>query len=399
MGAPAKKDESLRKGVEISIAMADAASQADVDVVAAYPITPQTHIVEHLSEVVANGELDAEFVPVESEHSAMSACCGSSAAGARTYTATASQGLALMSEILYIASAMRLPIVMAVANRALSAPISIWNDHGDVMAQRDTGWIQVFVENGQEAYDMTYHAFRVAEDKNVLLPYMLNFDGFIMSHVIEPITYWPQEKVKEYLPDYEPQMRLDVENPVTMGPVGIPEIYAETRWAHEHALRDSKKVIIQAWEEMEKITGRRYRPVESYRCEDADVRLLTMGALSETAMTAIDKMRDDGIKVGLHRIRLWRPFPYEELKKELSGCKVLGVVDRALSTGGPGGPVASEIKSAFYDEKQRPQVIEFIAGIGGRDVRVEDFEEMANKARKVSEGAEIPPFELVGVRE
>jgi pyruvate ferredoxin oxidoreductase alpha subunit len=399
MAVKAKKEQNLRKGIEISIAMAEAAGQANVDVVAAYPITPQTHIVEHLSELVADGELDAEFVPVESEHSAMSACCGSSAAGARTYTATASQGLALMSEILYIASAMRLPIVMAVANRSLSAPISIWNDHGDVMAQRDTGWIQMFVENGQEAYDMTFHAFRVAEDKNVLLPYAINFDGFIMSHVIEPITFWPQDKINEYLPPYEPQMRLDVDNPVTMGPVGIPEIYMETRWAHEHALRDAKKTIIKAWEEMEAVTGRRYHPVESHRCEDAEIRLLTMGALSETARTAIDKLRNEGIKVGLHRLRLWRPFPFEELKQELQGCKVLGVVDRCLSTGGPGGPVASEIKSTYYHDSERPKIVEFIAGIGGRDVRVQDFETMVHKVRKVADGAEIPPYELVGVRE
>ena len=399
MGAQAKEKENLRKGIEISIAMAEAAGQADVDVVAAYPITPQTHIVEHLSELVADGDLDAEFVPVESEHSAMSCCCGSAASGARTYTATASQGLALMHEILYIASGMRLPIVMAVANRALSAPISIWNDHGDVMAERDTGWIQVFVENGQEAYDMTFHAFRVAEDANVLLPYMLNFDGFIMSHVIEPIHYWPEEKIREFLPPYTPQQRLDVDNPITMGPVGIPEIYLETRKVHHEVLRESKNTIIKAWDEMAKITGRQYHPVESYKCDDAEVRLLTMGSISETAMTAIDTMREKGVKVGLHRLRLWRPFPFDELKEALKGCKALGIVDRCLSTGGPGGPVASEIKSALFNEPSAPKVVEFIAGIGGRDVRVETFEEMAQKVRKVHEGAEIPPFELVGVRE
>jgi len=399
MGAQTKEKDSLRKGIEVSIALADAAGQANVDVVAAYPITPQTHIVEHLSELVADGKLDAEFVPVESEHSAMSCCCGSSASGARTYTATASQGLALMHEILYIASGMRFPIVMTVANRALSAPISIWNDHGDVMAERDTGWIQVFVENGQEAYDMTFHAFRVAEDADVLLPYMLNFDGFIMSHVIEPIVYWPDEKIREFLPPYKPQQRLDVDNPITMGPVGIPDIYLETRKAHHEVLKNSKKTIIKAWEEMAKITGRHYHPVESYRCEDAEVRLLSMGAISETAMTAIDEMREKGIKIGLHRLRLWRPFPFDELKSALKGCKALGIIDRCLSTGGPGGPVASEIKSALYDVADRPKEIEFIAGIGGRDVRVKDFEDMASKVQKVHEGAEIPPFELLGVRE
>ena len=387
-----------RRGIEVSIAMAEAVMQADADVIAAYPITPQTHIVEHLSELVADGKLDAEFVPVESEHSAMSACCGSSAAGARTYTATSSQGLILMSEILYIASAMRLPIVMAVANRALSAPISIWNDHGDVMAVRDCGWIQVFVENGQEAYDMTFHAFRVAEDKRVLLPYMLNFDGFILSHVIEPIEFWPDETVRKFLPPYEPQIRLHPDRPVTMGPVGVPAIYAETRMAHQHALTESKKVILEVWEEMAELVGRRYRPVETYRTDDAEVCLLTMGALSETAMTAVDRMREQGKKVGLVRIRLWRPFPFQEFYEAVSGCKALAVVDRALSTGGPGGPVASEVKAALYQREGAPKVVEFVAGLGGRDVPIPAFIEMAEKAEKVAAGAPVPPMEIVGVR-
>ena len=391
--------DKLRKGIEVSIAMAEAAGQANVDVVAAYPITPQTHIVEHLSELVADGTLDAEFVPVESEHSAMSCCCGSSAAGARTYTATASQGLILMQEILYIASSLRLPIVMAVANRALSGPISIWNDHGDVMSVRDTGWIQIFVENGQEAYDMTFHAFRVAEDHDVLLPYMIHFDGFILSHVIEPIVFWDDDMVKKYLPDFVPAQQLDPANPFTVGPVGIPEIYLESRMAHEHALREAKKTILKAWDEMAELTGRRYKPVETYRTEDADVLLLSMGALSETAMTAIDKMREAGKKVGLVRIRMWRPFPFEELREAVAGCKALGVIDRSLSTGGPGGPVASEVKSALYHLADKPKVVEFIMGLGGRDVRIEDIERVADKTIAVANGAEIPPFEIVGVRE
>jgi len=391
--------QSLRKGIEVSISMAEAAMQANVDVVAAYPITPQTHIVEHLSELVADGRLDAEFVPVESEHSAMSACCGSSAAGARTYTATSSQGLALMHEILYIASALRLPIVMAVANRALSGPISIWNDHGDIMAERDTGWIQVFVENGQEAYDMTFHAFRVAEDHGVLLPYMINFDGFILSHVIEPIEYWPQELIDQYIGIYEPMLRLDTKNPITMGPVGIPDIYLETRKAHDFVLRESKATIVKAWDEMEKLVGRRYRPIETYKTDGARILLLTMGGTSETAMTAVDALRETGLPVGLVRLRLWRPFPFEELYEAVKDCEVLGVVDRCLSTGGPGGPVASEIKGALYHKDKRPKVVEFIAGLGGRDIRVEDFQDMAKKTLSVADGAPLPPFELVGVRQ
>ncbi len=396
--APKPETKKDRRGIEVSIAMAEAVMQANADVVAAYPITPQTHIVEHLSELVADGKLDAEFVPVESEHSAMSACCGSSAAGARTYTATSSQGLILMSEIMYIASAMRLPIVMAVANRALSAPISIWNDHGDAMAVRDCGWIQVFVENGQEAYDMTFHAFRVAEDRRVLLPYMLNFDGFILSHVIEPIEFWPQEMVDGFLPPYEPELRLHPDRPITMGPVGVPAIYAETRMAHQDALVRSKEVILEAWEEMARLTGRRYRPVETYRTEDAEVCLLIMGGLAETAMTAVDLLREQGRKVGLVRLRLWRPFPFEEFYEAVGGCKVLAVVDRALSTGGPGGPVASEVKAALYQRPGAPKVVEFVAGLGGRDVPVATFVELADKAEKVAAGAPVPPMEIVGVR-
>jgi pyruvate ferredoxin oxidoreductase alpha subunit len=214
-----------RKGMEVSIGIAEAASACDVDVIAAYPITPQTHVVEHLSEIVADGELDAEFMPVESEHAAMSACCGSAAAGARTFTATASQGLALMHEILFIASSLRLPMVMVVANRALSGPISIWNDHSDVMTERDVGWIQVFAENGQEAVDLVVQAFKISEDKRVLLPAMVHFDGFVLSHMVEPIELLSRDEVKTFLPDYEPQHRLDIDNPITMGPVGVPEVY------------------------------------------------------------------------------------------------------------------------------------------------------------------------------
>jgi pyruvate ferredoxin oxidoreductase alpha subunit len=384
--------------MEVSIGIAEAVAQADVDVIAAYPITPQTHIVEHLSEIVAEGELDAEYIPVESEHSAMSACCGSAAAGARTFTSSSSQGLALMHEILFIASGMRLPIVMVVVDRALSAPINIWNDHGDIMAQRDTGWIQTFCENGQECIDHVFHSFRVAEDPAVCLPLMMNLDGFITSHMVESFEMWDKEQVQKYLPVFKPQFRLDVEKPWTLGPVGIPDIYTESRMAHDEILKASKQVCIKAWDEIAAITGRQYHPVEHYRTDDADVVFVIMGSVTETLMTAVDELRQHGKKVGIVRIRLWRPFPFEEIREALSGRKVVAVVDRALSTGGPGGPVACEVKSALYHVEKRPRVIEFIAGLGGRDVKPGDFKVMYDKAEAVAKGGSIPAYELVGVR-
>jgi pyruvate ferredoxin oxidoreductase alpha subunit len=387
-----------RKGMEVSIGIAEAAALCDVDVIAAYPITPQTHVVEHLSEIVAEGRLDAEFVPVESEHSAMSCCCGSSATGARTFTATASQGLELMHEILYIASGMRLPIVMTVANRALSAPISIWNDHGDIMACRDVGWISIFAENGQEAFDLVPHAFRVAEDPQVLLPVMVNFDGFILSHVIEPIVVWDPEEVQKFLPPFQPSFRLDVDRPWTLGPVGIPDIYTETRQAHHVALEQSRTIIDRAWDELADVVGRRYRAVEHYRTDDADVVFFTMGSVTETCMTAVEELRAQGHKVGIVHLRLFRPFPYADLRQALAGRKAVICVDRALSTGF-GGPMAAEIKSALYGQPKAPPVVEFIAGLGGRDVKIPDFFDMYQAGAAVASGAPVPPYQLVGVRE
>jgi pyruvate ferredoxin oxidoreductase alpha subunit len=388
-----------RVGIEVSLAASEAACVADADVIAAYPITPQTHIVEHLSELVADGKLDAEFIPVESEHSAMSVCIGSSVTGARTFTATSSQGLALMHEILFIAPALRTPIVMTVANRALSAPINIWNDHSDIMAERDVGWIQTFAENGQEVFDLIIHAFRVAEDPGVLLPVMVNLDGFTLSHVIEPIEMLSASEVSRYLKPYKPQMVLDPKKPVTMGPVGMPEVYTEARWKVESLLRDSKKVIIKAWKEFAKLYGRSYKPIETYRTKDAEVVLMTMGSVTETAMTAVDGMREKGINVGLMRFRLWRPFPREEFKRAVRGVKVLAVMDRAISYGGQGGPVCSEVRSALYDTPEKPQVFGFVAGLGGRDITTAMFEEMVKKAIRYGKKGKGPMYELIGVRE
>lgn len=389
---------ATRKGMEVSIGVAESAALCDPDVIAAYPITPQTHIVEHLSEIVADGLLDAEFVPVESEHSAMSCCCGSSQAGARTFTATASQGLELMHEILFVASGMRLPIVMAVANRALSAPISIWNDHGDVMAARDVGWIQIFAENGQESFDLIPLAFRVAEDPEVLLPMTVNFDGFILSHVVEPIEVWDKAEVDKYLPPFKPTWRLDVDKPMTFGPVGIPDIYAETRMAHDQALKNSRKVIDKAFDELHDLMGRRYKAVEEYKTDDADIVFFTMGGVTETCMTAVDELREKGKKAGIVHLRLFRPFPDDDLRKALSGRKGVVIIDRALSTGF-GGPMASEVKSCLYGVDKPPAVVEFIAGLGGRDIKVSDFIDMFEQGEAVVGGAANPGYTILGVRE
>ena len=386
-------------GIEVSLAVAEVVGLADVDVVAAYPITPQTHIVEHLAELVANGELDAQYIPVESEHSAMSACLGSSAAGARTFTSTASQGLELMHEVLYVASAMRLPVVMAVVNRALSAPLSVWGDHSDVMAVRDTGWIQIFVENGQEAIDNVLCAFRIAEDRRVLLPVMVHLDGFHLSHMIEPTLLPNRDEVDKFLPKNDYPLPLRPDKPVTMGGFAPPIIYTEAKEAQEVNLRAAKEVILQCWNEFGNRFQRYYSPVECYRCEDADVLLLTMGSFSETAMVAIDRMRKKGRNVGLLRLRLWRPFPFDEIRQAAKDADVLIVLDRALSFGGPGGPVCSEIRSALYSEEKKPKVIGFVGGLGGRDITVDGFEEIVNRGIEISQKGSKKEFEIFGVRE
>jgi pyruvate ferredoxin oxidoreductase alpha subunit len=388
-----------RVGMEVSVAIGEAAKQANVDVVAAYPITPQTHIVEHLAELVANGELDAAYIPVESEHSAMSACLGSAAVGARTFTATAGQGLELMHEVLYVASSMRLPVVMAVANRALSSPLSVWGDHSDAMAVRDTGWIQLFTENGQEVVDNVFCAFRIAEDPKVLLPVMIHLDGFHLSHVIEPIIFPEQSKVDRFLPPNRYPLPLHPNKPVTMGDFAPPIIYPEAKWAQEVNLRASKGTILKCWREFGKTFGRYYHPVEHYHSEKAKVLLLTMGSFSETAMTAIDKMRGKGKDVGLVRLRLWRPFPFEEFRQAVENAETLIVVDRALSFGGPGGPVCSEVRSALYGQAKKPKVVSFVGGIGGRDISPAEFEEIVNRGIEIAQKGSPNEFEIFGVRE
>jgi pyruvate ferredoxin oxidoreductase alpha subunit len=386
-------------GMEVSLAVSEMVKMADTDVIAAYPITPQTHIVEHLADLVAQGELDAEYIPVESEHSAMSACIGSSAAGARTFTATAGQGLELMHEVVFVTASMRLPIVMAVANRAVSGPLSVWGDHSDVMAVRDTGWIQIFVENGQEAVDNTLCAFRIAEDRRVLLPVMVHIDGFHLSHMVEPILFPEQSEVDSFLPPMNYPFPLNPGKPVQMGDFGPPVVFTEAKWAQEMNLEKSKETILEVWKEFGDKFGRYYNPVESYRCDDCKILLMTMGSFSETAMTTIDKLRDAGQKVGLFRIRLWRPFPYEELRQTVKNAETLIILDRALSLGGPGGPVASEVKAALYPLEKRPKVVGFVGGLGGRDISPSNFEEIIKRGIEISVNGSNREFEIFGVRE
>jgi pyruvate ferredoxin oxidoreductase alpha subunit len=388
-----------RVGMEVSIAISEAVKLANVDVISAYPITPQTHIVEHLSEFVNDGELQSAFIPVESEHSALSAAVGSSAVGARTFTATSSQGLALMHEIMYVASSLRLPIVMSVVNRALSGPINIWNDLSDIMAERDTGWVQLFAINGQEAFDLTLQAFKIAEDPRVLLPVAVNLDGFILSHVIEPIELLEQQEVDQFLPPFKPVLRLDPDKPVSLGAFGSPDVYIEVKKQIEEALIGSQKVVTEVWKDFNRLFGRNYKPVESYKTKDAETLLITMGSISETAMMAVDALREKGQKVGLIHIRLWRPFPFKEFLQAIKGAKVLAVLDRALVPGGVGGPVGLEVKSALYGKDDRPYVAEFVAGLGGRDLTVETFIEVMDKAGRYAQKQKDFQYELIGVRE
>lgn len=387
-----------KKGMEVSVAIGEMVKLANTDVIAAYPITPQTHIVENLAQIVADGELDAAFIPVESEHSAMSACLGSAAVGARTFTATAGQGLELMHEVLYIASSMRLPVVMTVTNRALSAPLSVWGDHSDVMSVRDTGWIQIFTENGQEVIDNVLCAFRIAEDLRVLLPVMVHLDGFHLSHMIEAMLFPEQSEVDQFLPPNAYPLPLDPTRPVTMGDFGPPIIYTEMKWAQEMNIRAAKDVILQCWQEFGDIFGRYYSPVERYRTEDARVLLMTMGSFSETAMTAVDEMRSEGKDVGLLKLRLWRPFPFDEIRDAVKGAEVLIVLDRAISFGGPGGPVCSEIRSALYQQEKRPKIVSFVGGLGGRDIKVTGFKEIINRGTEIARTGSAREYEMFEVR-
>ncbi|HPL62123.1 MAG TPA: transketolase C-terminal domain-containing protein [Syntrophales bacterium] len=388
-----------RVGMEVAIAAAEAVALCRIDVAAVYPITPNTHIAEHLAEIVADGRLDAEYITVESEHSSISACCGASGAGARAYTATSSQGLMLMHEILPIVSAMRLPVVMGLANRAVSGPLNIWNDHSDIMPQRDSGWISFFAENGQEAVDMSIQSFRIAEDPEVMLPIVLNIDGFQLTHMIEALELPSQKEVDRYLPPFRPLATLHPDKPVSMGAYALPDIFTEVMKVKDSVLIDSKKTILKAWDEWGKQFGRWYKPVETYKADGAEVLIMTMGSMGETASIAVDELRAKGVPAGLVKLRLWRPFPFEEFREAIKGAKVLIVCDRAVSFGGPGGPVAAEVKSALYSDAGRPAVLNFLIGLGGRDVTVENFKDILEKGVQAINKKPAGGYIFYGVRE
>lgn len=380
-----------------NMATAYAAKLARVEVIPAYPITPSTLFPEKISEFVANGELKCQFVNCESEHSAMSACIGASAAGARVATATSSQGLALMHELLFIAAGLRLPIVMAIGNRALSAPINIWCDHQDTIAERDSGWLQFYAERNQEALDLMLMAFKICEDHRVLLPAMVGLDAFVLTHTMECVDVPEQEEVDKFLPPYKPVYKLDVNNPMTFGAFSSPDTYMEFRYAVQLAMENARSVIDEVFAEFEQRFGRKYQRVVPFMVEDADVILVTMGSMSGTAREAVRVLRSKGKKVGLVKITTLRPFPKDMLKKYTENAKVVVVFERNISLG-CSGAVYPEIASIFVNSSKRPKIYDFIIGLGGRDILVEDIIKGYEMGVKAAEEGREELIEWIGVR-
>jgi len=367
-------------------AVALAAKQSNVDVVAAYPITPQTIIVEKFSEYVANGEVQTEFVCTESEHSAISASLSASAVGARTFTASASAGLALMHEILFVTSGSRAPVVMAIANRALSAPINIHGDHSDSMAERDSGWLHIYVENAQEAYDSIIQAFKIAENPKVSLPIIVGLDGFTISHTLENVNVLPSEVVKNFVGERPLPMvmnhegklvpfKLDPNNPMTMGPNVSPALYFEFKRQQEEAMKNALKQIQEVNAEYAALTGRSYGNglVDSYRLEDAELAVVVVGSTTGTLKVLVDELRNNGLKAGLLRLRTFRPFPAEQLQNALKHVKAIAVMDKCMSFGSLGGPVFTEVRNALFDLNTHPLMVNYIFGLGGRDSNPNDL--------------------------
>ncbi len=350
------------------------AKLARAEVIAAYPITPQTEVVERLSEMVANNVLKAKFIKVESEHSAMAACLGASAVGARAFTATSSQGLVLMHEMLHWASGARLPVVMANINRAMAPPWSVWSDQNDSLSQRDTGWLQFYCEDNQEIFDTIIQAYKICE--KVSLPGMVILDAFILSHTSEVVDIPEQDLVDKFLPRYNPKYKLDVEEPHTFGGLVNPDLYYEFRYKIQQAMEEAKEVIKEVDDEFGKAFGRSYGLVERYRCDGADTILIASGSIASTAREAVDILRNEGKDIGLAKIRVFRPFPKEEIRELAKGRKAIGVIDRNISFGNE-GIFFSEIKSSLYSEPKRPLIHGFIAGLGGRDVIISDIKDMA----------------------
>ncbi|MEM2110966.1 MAG: pyruvate ferredoxin oxidoreductase [Candidatus Bathyarchaeia archaeon] len=381
-------------------AIAYAAKQSNVDVVAAYPITPQTIIVEAFSEYVHNGEVNTEFICVESEHSAMSACIGSSLTGARVFTATSSQGLALMHEMLYIASGLRCPIVMGVANRALSAPINIHGDQSDMMGSRDCGWIQIYAENAQEAYDWVIQAFKIAEDHKVLLPVSVNIDGFIVSHSMERVETLEDGEVNKFLETRKPFITIDPDNPITVGALTFTDYYFEMKLQQVEALNQSYGVIEKVNREYEVLSGRKYGFIETYGVEDAEAAIICLGSTAGTAKAVARNLRSKGLKVGVIKPWVYRPFPAEDLMKTVKNLKVLAVLDRALSFGAPYGALCSDVTATFYQNGKNLKVFNGIYGLGGRDITPFEIETIFKEALKVAEtGLVKEPLKFIGVRE
>lgn len=361
-------------------AVAHAMRQIEPDVVAAYPITPQTPIVEYFAKFVADGVVRTEMIPVESEHSAMSAVVGAASSGARAMTATSANGLALMHEIVYIAASTRLPVVMPVVNRALSGPINIHCDHSDTMAERDSGWIQFYVEDAQEAYDLTVLSVRLAEHEDVRLPVMVNQDGFIISHGVEPVSLLSDDVVKEFVGELKPiYPLLDTENPVTYGPLDLYDYYFEHKRQQIEAMKNVKKVFPEIAQEFFKISGRKYSFVEPYKLDDAEHVVVALGSTNGTVKYTVDKMREEGRKVGLLKIWMFRPFPKDEIQHYLTGRKSVVVLDRSASFGAE-APLYEAVKSSLYESASRPLLSSFIYGLGGRDITVEDIEEAFEKS-------------------
>ena len=393
-------------------AAAYAAKQSDVDIVAAYPITPQTIIVEKFSEYVANGEVETEFVCTESEHSALTACLAASATGARTFTASASAGLALMHEMLFVTSGCRAPVVMAIANRALSAPLNIHGDHSDTMVERDTGWIQIYVENAQEVYDSIIQAFKIAENPEVLLPVIVGLDGFTLSHSLENVQALPDDVVKKFvgtrkLPlvttheGKDAPFRLDPEKPMTMGPVAFPNYYFEFKRQQEEAMRNALRIIQQVNEEYAQITGRTYGNglLDSYRLEDAEIAIVCLGSTAGTVKTVVDELREEGVKAGMLRIRTFRPLPVEGIVEALRKVKAVAIMDRSMSFGGNGGPVFQEVRHVLYDLPTHPCVVNYIYGLGGRDTSPSQMRKIYEDLQKILQTKRVEtPINYVGLR-
>jgi pyruvate ferredoxin oxidoreductase alpha subunit len=375
--------------VEGSHAVAEAVKLCKPKVISAYPITPQTHIVEDLSQMVADGEIDCEYVVVESEFAAASVVMGAATTGVRTYTATTSQGLLLMYEVLFNIAGSRLPINLTCANRAVSAPISIWNDQQDSVEVRDAGWIQFYCEDSQEIHDIQAISYKVGEHPKIRLPVMNMMDGFILTHTYEPIIGMKQEQVDQFLPPFEPVVKLDVNRPLTFGAFAMPDTYHEIRYMLNRAMLNSKPVIEDAFREFGEIFDRDYHPYyEEYRTEDADIILLTMGSLAGTIKEAVDRMRDDGEKVGLLKLRTVRPWPAAELRKALDHASVVAVIEKDISLGHE-GTISADLK-ASYHRQDGPLVHSYVAGLGGRDVPIRDIiktYEAAKAQREPVDGA------------